>query len=129
MEKIILFNVKDAKKINKIASQMRIKVYEVNPMECGGTLQDIVDGKKIETISSTIVPSKGLMLMCDVTQKHMDKLLFAVKRDNLDVGYKAILTKNNAKWSLAQMLLHMEMEEKSFLFNTSRKSLFNAIEA
>ncbi|MCI8427063.1 MAG: DUF3783 domain-containing protein [Lachnospira sp.] len=116
MEKIILFDVKDAKKINKIASQMRIKVYEVNPMECGGTLQDIVDGKKIQTISSTIVPSKGLMLMCDVTQKHMDKLLFAVKRDNLDVGYKAILTKTNAKWSLAQMLLHMEMEEKSFLF-------------
>lgn len=116
MEKIILFDVKDAKKINKIASQMRIKVYEVNPMECGGTLQDIVDGKKIETISSTIAPSKGLMLMCDVTQKHMDKLLFAVKRDNLNVGYKAILTKTNAKWSLAQMLLHMEMEEKSFLF-------------
>ncbi len=55
MEKIILFDVKDAKKINKIASQMRIKVYEVNPMECGGTLQDIVDGKKIQTISSTTV--------------------------------------------------------------------------
>ena len=74
MEKIILFDVKDAKKINKIASQMRIKVYEVNPMECGGTLQDIVDGKKIQTISSTIVPSKGLMLMCDVTQKHMSNV-------------------------------------------------------
>ncbi len=34
------------KKINKMASQMKIKVYEVNPIECGGTLQDIVDGKK-----------------------------------------------------------------------------------
>ena len=116
MEKIILFSVKDAKKINKLASQMIIKVYYVNPMVCGGTLHDIVDGKKIETISSTIAPSKGLMLMCDVTQKHMDKLLFAVKRDNLDVGYKAILTKTNAKWSLAQMLLHMEMEEKNRSF-------------
>lgn len=116
MEKIILFNVKDAKKINKIASQMKIKVYEINPMECGGTLQDIVDGKKIETAPSTIAPSKGLMLMCDVTQKHMDRVLFAVKRDNLDVGYKAILTKTNAKWSLAQMLLHMEMEEKNQSF-------------
>lgn len=116
MEKIILFNVKDAKKINKMASQMKIKIYEVNPMECGGTLQDIVDGKKIQTVQSTISQAKGLMLMCDVTQKHMDKLLFAIKRDNLDVGYKAILTKTNAKWSLAQMLLHMEMEEKNGSF-------------
>ncbi len=31
--------------------------------------------------------------MCDVTQKHMDRLLFAIKHDSLEVGYKAILTK------------------------------------
>ncbi len=116
MEKIILFNVKDAKKINKIASQMKIKTYEVSPMECGGTLQDIVDGKKIQAVPSTISQTKGLMLMCDVTQKHMDRLLFAIKHDSLDVGYKAILTKTNAKWSLAQMLVHMEMEEKNHSF-------------
>ena len=80
MEKIIIYNVADARKIITMAANMRIK---------------------------------SIVIFCDVTQKHLDKLLFGIRNNNLNVDYKAVMTKTNRSWTLNKILYHMEIEKKN----------------
>ena len=80
MEKIIIYNVADARKIITMAANMRIK---------------------------------SIVIFCDVTQKHLDKLLFGIRNNNLNVDYKAVMTKTNKSWTLNKILYHMEIEKKN----------------
>lgn len=56
---------------------------------------------------------KSIVIFCDVTQKHLDKLLFGIRNNNLNVDYKAVMTKTNKSWTLNKILYHMEIEKKT----------------
>lgn len=112
MEKILLFNVKDAGKIKKIASQMHIRTDEADVKDYAQTLECLAGLKPLEpdVLFTGAKPEGSMMLMCNVTDKHIDRLLFLISRDNIDIDYKAVLTPVNAKWTVSRMYAHMEME-------------------
>lgn len=114
-EKILLFEVSSAvsSKVQKIASQMRIKTKVADKAEYGKTIGMIAEtDDAVSSAGTAFSPDKSLMVMCGLTEKHMDRLLFALRRDNVDIGYKAILTKTNASWSVSRMYARMELEHK-----------------
>ena len=100
-------------KFQKIASQMRIKTKVADKAEYGKTIGMIAEtDDAVSSAGTAFSPDKSLMVMCGLTEKHMDRLLFALRRDNVDIGYKAILTKTNASWSVSRMYANMELEHK-----------------
>ena len=51
----------------------------------------------------------------DVTDKHMDKLLFEMRQKSFDVSFKAVLTDTNKKWNVKQMLVEMRREKFEYM--------------
>lgn len=117
-EKILLFEMppQESAKIKRLASQMRIRTKIVNVSEYGKTIGQIAETDEIKNDAADSTagfrPADSLIVMCGLTEKHMDRLLFSLRRDNIRAGYKAILTPSNSTWSVSKMYAHMELEHK-----------------
>lgn len=120
MEKIVLFNVEPEteKFIAEIAGNMRIKTINAAGMYTE-TLERIVN-KEAAALPPSGMPEDGqgqppesLMLMCGLSEKHMDRLLARLRQSSKHVDYKSVLTPTNAKWTLKRLMLEMEREKKA----------------
>lgn len=115
MEKIFLCNIsdEDAAKLGRTASNMRIKVIQVEPRLYGNTLGDIVEGvADTKELSGDIKDS--VMIFSGVTDKHMDKMLMAARTLQNKITYKAIVTPVNRHWNMAKLIFELEKESKMY---------------
>lgn len=63
------------------------------------------------------VPAESLIVFCDFTEKKMDKLLASLRRDQVVIDYKAVLTPTNRKWNVMRMYLEMQAEKAAYQKN------------
>ena len=93
MEKIIIYNVADARKIITMAANMRIKSIVIDNTKLSDTLENVLaysQDYRTDDIMPFINKDKSIVIFCDVTQKHLDK-----------------------SWTLNKILYHMEIEKKN----------------
>lgn len=121
MEKVILFNMDNdnIRSIYNICSQMRIGVIAADINCKVNTVEDIM---KLPLYKGSTVSKKGLessaaeeslLLMCELTDKHMDRLLASLRSSHIQPDYKAVLTPSNKKWTVTKLLAHMAFEKNS----------------
>ena len=114
MEKIVIYNVKHVKDIIKCAANMRIKSIVLSDDMLSDTLGDIFvnasDYKAGDELPEKSEAKPGIVIFCDVTDKHMDKLLFEMRTGNSEVDYKAVKTKTNSQWKITRILDQIEKE-------------------
>lgn len=114
MEKILLFQVetKAAEEIKKLASPLGIKVLSVSAELYGESLGKIAENRARAQAGSknSIILPQSLMLFCGVTEKHLDKMLALLKREQIAVDYKAVLTPTNQNWTIQKLYLEMIKE-------------------
>ena len=120
LEKILLYNVKNPQHIIKAASNMRIICGFINESDTDRTLAEIADDVRGISLSDAegYQPQENkesLIVFCDVTDKHMDKLLFEMRQKCFDVSFKAVLTDTNRKWNIKQMLVEMRRERFEYM--------------
>lgn len=141
MEKILLFGTKpaDTLLVKKLADNMRIAVQKVpvSLYDCtieqllavkgagiiGGTqskAQDFTGGTQNEVqnfavgaVQAELKSEPGMLLFCDVTEKHLDKFLFELRNKQSSIDYKAVLTPTNRTWNVRRLFAHMAMERMS----------------
>ena len=118
-EKILLYNVKEPQDIIKAASNMRIASGFINESDSYKTLAELaaeVKGKPSDVAGYHSQEDKeSLVIFCDVTDKHMDRLLFEMRQKNTGVTFKAVLTDANKKWNISQMLVEMRRERFEYM--------------
>lgn len=118
MEKIVIYNVKHVKDIIKCAANMRIKSIVLSDDMLSDTLGDILvsasDYKAGDELPEKSEAKPGIVIFCDVTDKHMDKLLFEMRTGNSEVDYKAVKTKINSQWTITRILAQMEKESMEY---------------
>jgi hypothetical protein len=51
--------------------------------------------------------------MCGFSEKEMDKLLAALKKAQVPIDYKAILTPTNRRWNVLRLLLELGVEKRT----------------
>jgi hypothetical protein len=131
-DKLLVFHPNDAdwKKIKQIANAQKIRAERVEParyMQPLGTLAaggqftqgktftggGNPQGKNSATFEGT-VPAESLILMCGFSEKEMDKLLAALKKAQLPIDYKAILTPTNRRWNVLRLLLELGVEKAAY---------------
>lgn len=130
MEKILLFGTKpaDTLLVKKLADNMRIAVQEVpvSLYDCtieqllavkgagimGGT-QNEVQNFAVGAVQAELKSEPGMLLFCDVTEKHLDKFLFELRNKQSSIDYKAVLTPTNRTWNVRRLSAHMAMERMS----------------
>ena len=80
-------------------------------------LEDLAQGREVsQDVSAN--PEASLLLFCGLREKRLDKLLFELRREEVTVEYKAILTPVNRTWTLRHLYLEMQREKAAI----SRKS-------
>lgn len=118
-EKILLYNVKEPQDIIKAASNMRIASGFISESDSDKTLAELaaeVKGMPSEVAEYHSQENKeSLVIFCDVTDKHMDRLLFEMRQKNTGVTFKAVLTDSNRKWNISQMLVEMRRERFEYM--------------
>ena len=118
MEKIVIYNVKHVKDIIKCAANMRIKSIVLSDDMLSDTLGDIFvsasDYKAGDELPEKSEAKPGIVIFCDVTDKHMDKLLFEMRTGNSEVDYKAVKTKTHSQWTITRILAQMEKESMEY---------------
>lgn len=118
MEKLLIFHMEDSelKKLKQIAIAQKIRYELVEPSLYMQPLEAIVSGTRSLSAPDASVkePDESLLLLCDFTEKRMDKLLAALRKARVQVDYKAVLTPTNRKWNVMRLLLEMRAERASY---------------
>lgn len=118
MEKLLVFHLDDnnLKKLKQVTGTLKIRVEEVPSSDYLKPLEMIVNKTASPLIQpfSGDVPSESLIVFCDFTEKKMDKLLAALRRDQISIDYKAVLTPTNKKWNVMRMYLEMQAEKSAY---------------
>lgn len=119
MEKILAFQVKETglQKLKQIAGSMRIKLQIVEKADFRQLIQDLLAQKKnllLEAYEGNSI-TESMLVLDGFSDKRLDALLNALKREQVTVDYKAVTTPVNKKWTVLQMYMEMEREKKAYL--------------
>lgn len=137
MEKVIAYQLNESQLeiVYKACSQMRIGVILVDSSHSMSSLEDLTklpvykgntskELNNVPVVKATIgsAPAllahnnieESLLVMCELREKHMDRLLATLRMTNAGIDYKAVLTPTNAKWNLIRVLAEMELEKRAW---------------
>ena len=67
----------------------------------------------VGAVQAELKSEPGMLLFCDVTEKHLDKFLSELRNKQSRIDYKAVLTPTNRTWNVRRLYAHMAMERMS----------------
>ncbi len=129
MEKLICYQIKNTREIERLASNMKLRIVYADASLYDETLDAIASGKVQSTatvatganeIARTdnlnLSPDSGdsILIFCDLSEKHLNRMLFELKSRKVQIDLKAVLTPTNQKWTLRQLHAELEREKANF---------------
>ena len=105
MEKILIYQVKEKEAVKQLLAPMKIRLEEIKTTDLRQSIGDLAEGKK----NVLTAPFTG-----SAPQESLDKILFELRRKQIPVDYKAVLTPSNRKWSVLMLMLELTKEKNSF---------------
>lgn len=118
MEKIVVFQLeeREIEKLKKIAAQLRCKLIFTEKTDYNQLLGDIIENRK----SPLCKPYQGdgvkesMVVLSGFEDKKLEKLLLAMKKQQLQVDYKAVATAANLRWTILKIYFEMEKERNIY---------------
>ncbi|MFR0907716.1 MAG: DUF3783 domain-containing protein [Lachnospiraceae bacterium] len=129
MEKLICYQIENTREIERLASNMKLRIVYADASLYDETLDAIASGKvqstaTVATGSNEIArtdnlnlsPDSGdsILIFCDLSEKHLNRMLFELKSRKVQIDLKAVLTPTNQKWTLRQLHAELEREKANF---------------
>ena len=117
MEKLICFQIENTREIERLASNMKIRIVHATAAMYDETLDSIVSGKITSSASiptTDNIPTDSILVFCELSEKHLNRMLFELKSRKVPIDFKAILTPTNRRWTLRQLHNELERERTSF---------------
>ena len=120
MEKIILFQADKAteNQIRRLTSAKKISMFVIERNHAAGTMAELAAGKDNGALPALEqLPEESLMVFCDVSEKHFDKLLFEMRSKKIHIDYKAVLTPINRHWTIPMLMRELQKERQQMLIS------------
>ena len=129
MEKLICYQIENTREIERLASNMKLRIVYADASLYDETLDAIASGKVQSTatvatganeIARTdnlnLSPDSGdsILIFCDLSEKQLNRMLFELKSRKVQIDLKAVLTPTNQKWTLRQLHAELEREKANF---------------
>ena len=118
MEQILLFQVPEtnAVKIKRFAGTLHIRTSIVMPEDYRQTLGCLAgkSAHKTNELFQGTPPEESLLLFCDLSEKHLNQMLGKIRKEGIEIDYKAVLTPSNQNWNVLWMYGEMEREKKQY---------------
>lgn len=140
MEKLLLIHsTKEIQlQVKNVASRLKLALDIIPEEYCGCRLKELAAGKYAQnppdaaTLGSTAadgtapsdsiaadgtVPAAqtppSLLILCGLRDKRLDKVLFELRRADIPVDYKAILTPSNQEWTVPELMKELQRERQA----------------
>ena len=127
MEKLICYQIENTREIERLASNMKLRIVYADASLYDETLDAIASGKVQSTATvatganeiartDNLSPDSGdsILIFCDLSEKHLNRMLFELKSRKVQIDLKAVLTPTNQKWTLRQLHAELEREKANF---------------
>ncbi len=124
-ETVLLYNIKNkpyTAKLKSILLRLGIKIKVVTPEQYGLPIASLLSNSssKVETTAEATPDTPNfedeMLVMAGLTDARLNQLLLALRKDQIRIPLKAILTPHNSQWNSVQLrdelsLEHQKMQE------------------
>lgn len=115
MAKVLLFQCENEQEIRQILTPMKIQAVSVPKTKFHLTLQELEKEKYDDGCFGGSYPKGSMIVMCDFTEKQLDRLLMDFRNRKVTVDYKMVKTPTNASWDVSRIYFEAQ-KEKNFMF-------------
>lgn len=142
MEKLLLIHsTKEIQlQVKNVASRLKLALDIIPEEYCGCRLKELAAGKYAQnppdtvasdstvaegTISSGSAATEGTvpapaaqappscLVLCGLRDKRLDKVLFELRRADIPIEYKAVLTQSNQEWTVPELMKELQRERQA----------------
>lgn len=142
MEKLLLIHsTKEIQlQVKNVASRLKLALDIIPEEYCGCHLKELAAGKYAQnppdtvasdsTVAEGTIPSgsaategtvpapaaqtpPSCLVLCGLRDKRLDKVLFELRRADIPVEYKAILTPSNQEWTVPELMKELQRERQA----------------
>lgn len=118
MEKLLAFHFDETElfQLRQLAAAHKIRLETVEATDYKQSLEALASGRKnpLTEPFTGEVPEENLLLLCDFSEKRLDKLLLSLRKSPVQVDFKAVLTPNNKQWNVLRLLLELAAEKDAY---------------
>ena len=114
MAKVLLFQCENENEIRQILTPMKIQAVSVPKTKFHMALGDLVRGKDDGGYFGGEYPKGSMIIMCDFTEKQLDRLLMDLRNHKVKIDYKMIMTATNASWDVLHVYFEAQREKMMY---------------
>ena len=113
MAQVLLFQCDEnsVQQIRQILVPMKISCRTVPQTKFHLTLTEIIKNQADDGFFGGDAPKESLLVMCDFSEKQVDRLLLELRRKEVKIDHKAVLTKTNKDWDINHLYFEMRREK------------------
>lgn len=142
MEKLLLIHsTKEIQlQVKNVASRLKLALDIIPEEYCGCHLKELAAGKYAQnppdtiasdsTVAEDTIPSgnaaaegtvpapaaqtpPSCLVLCGLRDKRLDKVLFELRRADIPIDYKAVLTPSNQGWTVPELMKELQRERQA----------------
>ncbi len=142
MEKLLLIHsTKEIQlQVKNVASRLKLALDIIPDEYCGCRLKELAAGKYAQnppdtaasdsTVAEDTIPSgnaaaegtvpapaaqtrPSCLVLCGLRDKRLDKVLFELRRADIPIDYKAVLTPSNQEWTVPELMKELQRERQA----------------
>lgn len=142
MEKLLLIHsTKEIQlQVKNVASRLKLALDIISEEYCGCHLKELAAGKYAQnppdtvafdsTVAEGTIPSgsaategtvpapaaqtpPSCLVLCGLRDKRLDKVLFELRRADIPIDYKAVLTPSNQEWTVPELMKELQRERQA----------------
>lgn len=142
MEKLLLIHsTKEIQlQVKNVASRLKLALDIIPEEYCGCRLKELAAGKYAQnppdtvasdsTVAEGTIPSgsaategtvpapaaqapPSCLVLCGLRDKRLDKVLFELRRADIPIEYKAVLTPSNQEWTVPELMKELQRERQA----------------
>ena len=142
MEKLLLIHsTKEIQlQVKNVASRLKLALDIIPEKYCGCRLKELAAGKYAQnppdtvasdsTVAEDTIPSgsaategtvpasaaqtlPSCLVLCGLRDKRLDKVLFELRRADIPIEYKAVLTPSNQEWTVPELMKELQRERQA----------------
>ena len=114
MAKVLLFQCENEREIRQILTPMKIQAVSVPKTKFHMTLKELERENDDEGYFGGTYPEGSMIVMCDFTEKQLDRILMDFRNRNVKIDYKMVMTATNASWDVLHVYFEAQKEKMMY---------------
>lgn len=109
---IIYKTAENTESIRRIADKLNVKVIEATDRQAGETVGFLAGFGGFSSNGSSEEADESCMIFSAISGKKLDTFLAELRKSEISIPYKAVVTASNQSWSLKKLLTELIKERE-----------------